>query len=36
MEFIRMGLTAKKYEVMQRFLLTVGQYFDGFVSSLQI
>lgn len=36
MEFIRMGLTAKKYEVMQKFLLTVGQYLEGYTSNLQI
>jgi len=36
MEFIRMGLSAKKYEVMQKFLLTVAQYLEGYTSNLQI
>lgn len=35
MELIRMALAEKKYEVKQRLLVAVGQYFEGFTSSLQ-
>ncbi len=27
MEFIKIGLSSKKFDVMQKFLLTVSQYF---------
>lgn len=27
MEFIRIALSSKKYDVMQKFLLTISQYF---------
>jgi hypothetical protein len=36
MEFIRMGLASKKYEAMQRFLLTAQQYLESYSSPLQI
>lgn len=36
MELIKVALSSPKYEVMQRFLLTISQYFQGFTSNLQI